>query len=413
MTNYIVEDVEGPPTSGYLVEDVAGPPEDLKTDTSVKGALKHGGEQAASALGALVSEAGKHIGGGKQFPKLMAKVAQYLHDDKYKSGSESMMDPNATLGERAGGLGRALIEGAPAIVAGAPFGPAGIAATSSLLGAGSAVQRVRAADQVPEDQALSPQQLARVGGSAAIDAAGAFIPAGKALSPVAKGVLPKIAGTLEAGAVGAGSSAAQTVAQKAILEGQMATPEEIATSAAVGGVAAGGTKGVRDTATGIHDIPANRWDRFSDYSPEARAQAAARLKEATGGYGKITEGNAEDIRKLAIAKAKAGLAFEAGQKTNSVRDIVKRDTNLLSTQGDHGPAQAYNEAMTSVRMGEPVSKENLKVLGDFAQQKGYDPAWFQHLQEASVLGELGNVGAKSGSEGRIGGMHATAPGKAL
>jgi hypothetical protein len=383
-----------------------------KTDTSLIGAAKRGGEQAANALGAVVSEAGKHIGGGKQFPKLMARVAQYLHDENYKAGSESMLDPNASLMERAGGLGRALVESSPAMV-GAVAGPAGIAATSGLLGAGSAIERVRASDNVPADQALNPQQLARVGGSAAIDAAGAFIPAGKALAPGVKGFIPKVGATLEAAASGAKSSAAQTIAQKALLEGQMASPEEMAAAAAVGGVAAGGTRGIRETGKAVGDIPGDRWSRFEGQDPAAMAAAAQRLKEATGGYNKITEANAEDIRRLALAKSKAALKFEAGNKTNGVRDFVKRDTNTLSIEGDPGPAKAYNEAMTSIQMGEPVSKANLETLGALAKARGYDPEWFARLQEASVLGELGNVGMRVGTDGRMGGMHATPIGKSL
>jgi hypothetical protein len=385
-----------------------------KTDTSLTGALARGGEQSANALGALVSETGKHIGGGKQFPALMAKVAAYLHDPNYRSGMEDAADPNASLGDRAAGVGRAIVEGAPGMalsgVAGLAAGPAGFIGTQALLNSGNAIQGVRQADKVAPDQALDTSQLTRVGGATAIDTLLASLGAGKALEPVGKGAGSAIKGILGATGVGAAANAGQTISDKAIIDGQLPSLDEVAASAVTGGVAGGGVRA-------LHGVPSavmpDRFSQFSQTDPRLLASVAAELKRQSELVGPIKEKNAGRVVDEARAATLATKAIDAKSGFTSGGDIIKGAVNEAAQAGDVHLPYVYAEMTNDLSRKQPINPDHIATLEDaLGGQDPYIDQWLERAKKESVINQLGQMGGREGDAIR-GGLHATAPGRTL
>lgn len=400
----------GSPTKGST------PP--AQTDTSLSSALAKGGENVANALGALVSETGKHIGGGKQFPKLMAMVAAKLHNDKYRSGMEDAANPNADLGTRAAGVGRALVEGAPGMalsgLAGLAAGPAGFIGAQAALQTGGAIEGVRQADQVPEDQALGGSQLARVAADSALSTALNSFGAGKALSPMTKGLgmqgvkqaLGEVAGAAKAGAI---ANAGQTIADKVLITGELPSMGELEAAMATGGAAGFGVRAPK----AVPEIGESIMLRgFKGQNPEAIKRAAELLNKNTGSYGSIKEGNAEDIRLTAGRASKKDMDFEAKGQGIKGPNLVEDQIDAISRSGSPEVGRAYVEAMSAVDAGEPVRADQIALL---RQAIGGNPVadnWLDSLETSSILGQLGNMGSRKG-DARMGGLHATSVGQTI
>lgn len=408
-----------------------------KTNASWSGAAARGGEQVANALGAIVSETGRHIGGGKQFPKLMAKVAQYLHDPNYRSGMEDAANTEASLGDRASGVGRALVEGAPGLamsgLAGMAFGPAGFIGSQAILNSGNAVRGVREADQVPEDQALAGPQLARVAGSTAINTALDAAGAGKALSPLSKGlgmegVRSAIAETAKAGATGAVTNAGQAISDKMIIEGQLPTLGELEASAATGGVAGGGIRalrGVPEAATaikfrGLADLPES--SVINSAKALQKAQQGNPKADPVGGAAKTLD---RHISNFSIDRDNRQLIADTGIKAdlNLLTDSLKRgetmDPEVFSrVQGavdGIGAADPLIQALTDrntfnqIRTqyyGEGLSDTPIARAAD-PNQRGFSPARLAdyHMMWKAMNGGLGVKDAVlAGGQAVLGGI---------
>lgn len=391
-------------------------PSESPQDTSITGALARGTEGAASALGNLVSETGKHIGGGKTFPKWMAKVSQYLHDPNYRSGSEDAANPNADLGTRAAGVGRMMVEGAPGMAlsgaAALAAGPAGFLGTQALLNSGNAVQGVREADKVPEDQALNPTQLARAGGAAIVDTALAGVGAGKALGPVtsllgkegAKKALLETVGAIKAGALAGGG---QRVADSAIIEGKLPTMNEVAASAAAGGSAAGLVRGIRAIPEAGSAMALRSLEGID---PKYLAAAANETKQQSARIGPIKEGSAGSILDEARKATSSRRSVDAAGGQTKGPDIVQEAINSSS---DPMLPYKYAEMVDDLKRGQPVNPEHITALEDaLSGQHPNIDQWLEGIRKESVLNQVAQLGHREGGS-ITGGLHSTVPGRTI
>jgi hypothetical protein len=422
MTSYIVEDVEGPPTSGYTVEDVSGPPDksvSLEEQRSASTAEMPWYKKGAKALAlsaelALRGSDATRKSTGLTYPSLGGRLADTIHEaaglDNYQPASAAMGDSNRSVPERLSYAPRALLEGSVGLMSdigiGGVTGGAGLMLNNANRNFGPNLETAKA-NSGSKEEALSralaatsvDALLSRFGIEQTLARPGVALGT-QAAKNVAKGI-----------AITGAENTAQTAVDKNLLEGKAPTPGDLAVSGITGAGTSAAFKGLRGDFTDAGE--AYRFRQFAGDDPKQLATVARLLRDTTDPYSKITEANAGDVLKRASGVAKDTLKNEAKDRYVQGPDVIARRVDDLRSQGRTDVTEAYIDVMAAANRGEPVNPTQRDLLAKSIGGDEVGQRWLNTLDQTSILGKLGDIGSKDGESGRMGGLHATQAGKTL
>lgn len=420
---YRLEPVEGNPFettgSSYRLEPVDNDPfaekntEDLpwyaKLGKAAAYGLRQGQQEAAKAADAA----------GIPRPKrnMADALAEQAGLDTYDPAGKHVADSNASFGERASYLPRAMVEGiGPSLTR---LGAATVGGLPGLLGYSAAVnapQAVETVRQGNEGQGMTPKQMARAAALTLVNTGMDAVGTGSLMRP-AKTALGGVGKAALGGAV---DSATSEAANRGIGRGESSTLSDLA----LAGVAGAGTSAAMraglapvQTATGAvgaakaaADAPeAYRFRQFNEADPQALAAVAKLLNDNTGSYKKISEGRvAMDVAGRAQDALKKSRAVQASDHILGGRDLIKDQLNQLrNEQGRTDLIDAYSGVDAAVSRGEPARPDQIALLKGALSGTEVGDNWLQAVEQSSILGQLKDMGDGQGS----GGMHSTSIGK--
>jgi hypothetical protein len=378
-----------------------------KKDTSwlkaVAYGLRQGQQEAAKAADAY------------GIPRPKRNMADALADqaglDTYDPAGPHVADSNASFGERASYLPRAMVEGiGPSLTR---LSAAAVGGLPGLLGYSGAVNAPQAVETVTQDnggKGMTPEQLARAAALTVANTGMDVVGTGSLMRP-AKTALGGVGKAALGGAVDAASTDA---ANRAIGRGESPTLSDMA----LAGVAGAGTSAAMraglttpQTMKEVADLrhaPENyRFRQFNNADPQALAAVAKLLQDSTGAYGKIKESNASDILNRARADSKEGLTYEAKNKLNWGKNQIENRVDELRMEGRTDIADAYKSIKAATKAGEPIRPEHRELLKEAVGGTEVGDSWLRNLDQSGILAQLSDIGDRQGR----GGIHATSVGK--
>lgn len=352
-----------------------GAPTEAKTETPEQKTDKIGtiekGVRAASygllggAEGAM-NTIGKAIGAD---PQKLAKVNMLINagreamgvtPEEYAPASAGAMNPKASFGERMSYMPRALIEmGAPMAAGAALGGLPGALGTVGVTEAGPTIDRVREADKTDPNAELTPGQKARVAGKVGLDMLLTGVGGRATLGATAPirdvgmaGVKQAVGNVVKAGATDAVVGGGSAAADKALVEKEAPSFNDVAVPALTGAIIGAGAHApgaARETAVSVR----NR--ALGDLDPQSRGAVADVIQRYDGDF-KATQKHLE---------------HELTQATKGLDDLTKDQIAKAKIKHDAGQ-RIDPETIQSVSATDPVAGRALADLDTFGVMKSLD-----------------------------------------
>jgi hypothetical protein len=393
ITSVMQQNFGGP--SGSPTTSTSGDSEAGKTITQ-KGldALKYGGGQMVQGLAST-----SKVLGGPDYTNEVAALG--TNGGTYTPASTGLFDKSKGWMERLGFLPRFLAEQVPQVggmvaadaLTGGIGGPALIA--GSTLGPG-----VQAAQEASGNATPSTMDYVKGIGNAGVQAGLAkvgFGGASGAIGSTADSALAKAAGIAKAAGTGALAVGAGDLANKGIIEGQLPSADELATSALAGGVGAGALRGIGEA------VPSRPTLKFADIDPANGANLAEHFNgldtstpEASYEAVNQVEGKLQNLIKtepdtqaqLNFLEKQPGYDADIRQKLNGVRDQLK--------DGQVVDPQAISDIGDALRPIAPVGDEPQNMVARQSDKL------VQSLQDYNSLNKVKLAGAYDPQAGTFG-----------
>lgn len=332
--------------------------------------------------------------------------------DTYDPAGPHVADSNASFGERASYLPRAMVEGiGPTLTR---LGAATVGGLPGLLGYSGAVNAPQAIETVRQGnagQGMTPEQMARAAALTLANTGMDVVGTGSLMRP-AKTALGGVGKAALGGAVDA---AATDAANRGLGRGESPTLSDMA----LAGVAGAGTSAamragltapqtVKEVADLRHAPENYRFRQFADADPQALAAVAKLINDSKGSYPKITDGEvAADILSTARGDVKEGLTYEAKNKLNWGKNQIENRIDELRMEGRTDIADAYKSIKAATKAGQPVNPEQRKLVEEAVAGTEVGDNWLKTLDQSDIIARLSDMGDRKGS----GGIHATSVGK--